>query len=470
LKKSKSTIWLISLSLVSLAAFLGYYVYSVYSTEKERIEREMGYIFANSIKEMESNMLNSIIKVSGKGNNNISINLNHVPSEKTAVFTSKIESSEIKSDGKKRVVFSRKVQSGNSGKEVAGMISMMVKVDNQSNQILKLERPQSLAKILPTIKKQYAKDLTKGHLNNKFEIFIDSVKPTQKVLAVYSDIATNQKLKVISRQTFWDISKKILPQVLTTILLFGFVALSFFLLIKSNQKSQEMFQLKSDFISNMTHELKTPIATMSVALEAIESFEIKNIDQKKEYLGIARSEVKRLGDLVDRVMDISKMTDLEFTTQTEKTNLNDLIESTLKRFEIRLQNKNIHVVFEKPEHEIVVNSDSESLRTILENLIDNAIKYNQNPDPKIFINATFQANNAAIEVIDNGNPIPEGFRANIFEKFFRVPESGQKHNIKGHGLGLFIVDRLAKSLGYKIEYSAKDQGNSFILKNIKVDA
>ena len=472
--KTKWGNWMMAFSLLMLGTFLGFYLYSTYTTEKERIEREMGYIFTNSIQEIESKLMGSLIKITNKGDNNVSININSLPEKKVAVFSSKTE---LGKSGGKEIHFSnrierRSIETKSDAKEVNGMLSVMLKVDRRSNKdsIIKLERSWSLESILPEIKTQFAVNLAKGKLGAKYTMVLDSVKPAQRTIAVYNDLPSNQKLWVIASQNFWIILKNILPEVLTTLLLFGFVALSFYLILLSDKKRQEMFQLKTDFISNMTHELKTPIATMCVALEAIERFDLQSVDKKMEYIGIARNEANKLSDLVDKVMQVSKMTELEIKSKEENFDLNALIREILNELEPRISDKKIKVLFENSAEKIEVFSDLESLRIIMYNLIDNAIKYTETEDARIEIGSKHNGKYVEVEVLDSGQAIPIGFRDKIFEKFYRVPQNGQTHNIKGHGLGLYIVESLAKSIGGMIEYKALEMGNCFVLKNIERNA
>lgn len=471
--KTKLGNWMMAMSLLLLGTFLGFYLFSTYSTEKERIEREMGYIFTNSIKEIESKLMGNLIKVTNKGNNQISINIDHMPKNNVAVFTSKTE---IKKSGKKEIRLNNRIERRtkdiDDDKEVSGMLSIMLKVNRKDSPdgILKLQQASNLKTILPEVKKQFALNLIKGKMSTPYTIVVDSVKPADNYIAKYNDIPSNQKLWVTAQHKFGIIIKNIFPQVLTTFLLFGFVALSFFLIIRADKKRQEMFQIKTDFISNMTHELKTPIATISIALEAIERFDLQSMEKKMEYLGIARLEADKLSDLVDKVMQVSKMTDLEIKSEQEVFDLNAVVREILNELQPRIKDKKLEILFENSTNQIEVISDLKSFNTIVYNLLDNAIKYNQTANPRIAISSKRTGNFAELEVTDNGQTIPADFRDKIFEKFYRVPQDGQIHNVKGHGLGLYIVESLAKRMGCLIEYSALPNGNSFIIKNIQTNA
>ncbi len=471
--KTKLGNWMMAMSLLLLGTFLGFYLFSTYTTEKERIEREMGYIFTNSIKEIESKLMGNLIKVTNKGNNQISINIDHMPKNNVAVFTSKTE---IKKSGKKEIRLNNRIERRKDDieddKEVSGMLSVILKVNPKDSPdgILKLQQTSNLKTILPEVKKQFALNLIKGKISTPYTIVVDSVKPTDNYIAKYNDIPSNQKLWVTVQHKMGIIIMNILPQVLTTFLLFGFVALSFFLIIQSDKRRQEMFQLKTDFISNMTHELKTPIATISIALEAIERFDLQSVEKKMEYMEIARLETDKLSDLVDKVMQVSKMTDIEIKSEQEVFDLNALVGEILGELQPRITDKKIEIVFENSQDKLEVVSDLKSFKTIVFNLIDNAIKYNQVTNPRIEITSKRNEKYTELAIVDNGQPIPSDFKDKIFEKFYRVPQDGQIHNVKGHGLGLYIVENLAKSLGCLIEYVALSNGNSFIIKNIQTNA
>lgn len=300
-------------------------------------------------------------------------------------------------------------------------------------------------------------------------MIIDTLKAKEKPLATYTDLGSNQKLWVVSKENFWTILTNILPQIGLTLLLFSFVSLSFFLILRNNRKRNELLQLKSDFISNMTHELKTPIATMSVALEAIENFEIKNPKLRNEYMQIARKETERLSQLVDKVMQVSKMSSNEMKPKLEKINFTDFITNTLHSFEPRIQQKNITINYVPPKENNEIISDSESMKMVLFNLIDNAIKYTNIDNPRIDIEVKIIGKGVELLISDNGETIKEEFRGKIFEKFYRIPEKGNTHAVKGHGLGLYIVKNLIIGLGGNISYEPLENGNRFVLKNIYLE-
>ncbi|MCF8325428.1 MAG: hypothetical protein K9I84_10750, partial [Leadbetterella sp.] len=148
--KTKLGNWMMAMSLLLLGTFLGFYLFSTYVTEKERIEREMGYIFTNSIKEIESKLMGNLIKVSNKGNNQISINIDHMPKNNVAVFTSKTE---IKKSGKKEIRLNNRIERRkddiDDDKEVSGMLSVMLKIIRQDSPdgILKLQQTSNLKTI-----------------------------------------------------------------------------------------------------------------------------------------------------------------------------------------------------------------------------------------------------------------------------------------------------------------------------------
>ncbi len=221
--------------------------------------------------------------------------------------------------------------------------------------------------------------------------------------------------------------------------------------------------MKQDFVRNMTHELKTPIATMGVALEAIQNFHAGQDENiKKEYFSIAESENKKLNAIVDKVISLSRLMDIK-PQQQETVNIPQLIKEVVDSFHLRAEQTGCKIDFECEDIGMVVNTQPQNLNIILYNLIDNALKYTKTPSPKVVVLATLESNMLTISVMDNGKSIGEENKFLIFDQFYRIPR-GDVHDEKGHGLGLYIVSQLVKSLHGTIKWIAIDEGNNFELK------
>jgi two-component system phosphate regulon sensor histidine kinase PhoR len=233
------------------------------------------------------------------------------------------------------------------------------------------------------------------------------------------------------------ILQRISSAILFSVFLVSFTILSFLLLYRNLLRQRKLGDIKNEFISNITHELKTPIATVSVAIEALRSFSASLDPQKtKEYLDISANELQRLSLLVDKVLKLSMFEKKEIELKYELLNVRHLVDEVTSS--MRLQ-------FEKRKAVINLNADSIGsmegdrlhLVSVLFNLLDNALKYSTDK-PVIDIEIKEAGNSVQLIIADNGIGIPAEYHGRIFEKFFRVPH-GNVHNAKGYGLGLSYV-------------------------------
>jgi two-component system, OmpR family, phosphate regulon sensor histidine kinase PhoR len=228
-----------------------------------------------------------------------------------------------------------------------------------------------------------------------------------------------------------------------------FVLIFFTFSINVILRQKRLSEVKTDFINNMTHELKTPISTIALSSDALMKGDFANDpDKLKRYAGIIYKENKRLENQVERVLNVAKMD--EETIQLKKTevDIHELIEEVNDSFEFNhLSNggkMELHLNAEKQ----VVSGDVVHLTNVFYNLIDNACKYCE-LTPHIEISTRNDKNSLIVEISDNGIGIKRENLSMIFDKFYRVP-TGNLHNVKGFGLGLFYVKLIIEQHGGKI--------------------
>lgn len=258
---------------------------------------------------------------------------------------------------------------------------------------------------------------------------------------------------------------KMLPQFVFSLLLILLTSGAFYLIYHNLQKQEKLIALKNDFISNVTHELKTPITTVSVAIEALQNFNaLQNPTLTKEYLEISQNELNRLAMLVDKIMKMasfeSKGIELKFST----IDLPQLVNQILKSMKLQFEKYKAEISFEvTPQSEsenILVQADEVHLTNMIYNLLDNALKYSKE-NPNIVIRLIDLGNKIQLSIKDNGIGIASEYKDKIFEKFFRVP-TGNIHNIKGYGLGLSYVGSVIQQHGGSIEVESKvGEGSCF---------
>jgi two-component system, OmpR family, phosphate regulon sensor histidine kinase PhoR len=227
-------------------------------------------------------------------------------------------------------------------------------------------------------------------------------------------------------------------------------------------RQKKLSEIKNDFINNMTHELKTPLATVSAAVEAMQSFGALNDAQKTQlYLQVSRNELQRLSDLVEKVLHMAVEEKGELTLEMELINSTELIQEIVEQHRMQAA-KSVEFELDAPSDQAWIRADRLHIGNTIHNLIDNAIKYS--PDPvTIRISSRGEPLGWRFSIADNGIGIPKTYQRAIFERFFRVP-TGNLHQVKGFGLGLAYVRQVVEKHGGFIEvHSEVAQGCEFVL-------
>ena len=307
------------------------------------------------------------------------------------------------------------------------------------------------------------------------EFIINRIKP-QEEQAIDSSILSTSKIVAnypTERLYFaefadphWYLLQKITPDILLSLLLTFLTTLSFVLVFQNMKRQQRLTTLKNDLISNITHELKTPITTVGVAIEALSNFNaLQDPERTKEYLEISRNELKRLSILVDKVLKTALFGEEEMKLKLEQLDLQQLIGDILSSMKLQFEKFAAQINFNVKGHSFLVNGDKIHLTSVIYNLLDNALKYSTpTPNPSIAVNLELQRDQLHLQVIDNGMGIPAEFKDKIFEKFFRVP-TGDQHDIKGHGLGLnYVANVIRKHEGNIAVESEVGKGSTFTIK------
>ena len=216
-------------------------------------------------------------------------------------------------------------------------------------------------------------------------------------------------------------------------------------IIKTILQQKKLAELKDDFINNMTHELKTPIATITVAIEALQSFNALNDTEKTQrYLQTSKNELTRLNDLVTKVLNVAAYENRKIDLVKEPVNVDQLINDVITSEKLRSDKKVSFTYTNKDQIQTIV-ADKLHFRNALANLVDNAVKYAKEP-VDVIITCYKSGNMAYFSVKDSGPGIPKEHLGQIFDKFYRVP-TGNLHNVKGTGLGLSYVQYIVEAHG-----------------------
>jgi two-component system phosphate regulon sensor histidine kinase PhoR len=271
----------------------------------------------------------------------------------------------------------------------------------------------------------------------------------------YFGIYFPQKTNVIVKQLdFWVFSSIV---ILIVVLFFAYSILTIL-------RQKRLSEVKTDFINNMTHELKTPISTISISSEMLLKPGISNNEERlKQYATIIKNENNRLKSQVERVLQIASLTPGELQLKNETIDFNQLVTACTDTLQLLAKEKKGEILLNIEPGEHIVQGDRVHLTNVAYNLIDNAIKYTRTA-PVIRLNLRSEGKFLVFEVIDNGIGIDAKHQKMIFDKFFRVP-TGNIHNVKGFGLGLFYVKSIIKAHGGTIALVSKPgEGSTFSIR------
>ncbi|WP_421945721.1 sensor histidine kinase [Pedobacter sp.] len=226
-------------------------------------------------------------------------------------------------------------------------------------------------------------------------------------------------------------------------------------------KQKKISEMKTDFINNMTHEFKTPVATIMIASEALKDPEVtEDKSRLKRLANIIYDENVRLGSHIERVLSIARLEKGELKMENTEVDMNDLVMIVLDSMGLQLQKKNAILTVNTDAEHATVFGDELHLSNVLYNLIDNANKYSKEI-PEITINTRNVGKNLVIEIADKGIGMNKEHTKRIFDQFYRVP-TGNLHDVKGFGLGLNYVQDIVKKLNGTIKVnSEKDKGTTF---------
>ncbi len=302
---------------------------------------------------------------------------------------------------------------------------------------------------------------------NKYKRNIDSLKASKTTL--YPQNILDEKISLFLRFPSENafVFKEMGSMLIVNIGLVLLIVVAFSFMFKTILTQKKLSEMKNDFISNMTHEFKTPISTISLACEALNDSDMVNdkSQQSSPFIKMIADENKRLEVLVERILQsavIDRGDKSELNFKQEKLNLNEIVIQICNNAQFRVTNLNGHVTKHLPHEQIFIMGDRVHTTNIISNLIDNAIKYSKDA-PKIDVYLKKENQKILLCVKDHGVGIAKEHIDKIFDKLYRIP-TGNLHNVKGFGLGLSYVKAIVKLNNWNILVKSKvNDGSTFTL-------
>ncbi|HVI46418.1 MAG TPA: HAMP domain-containing sensor histidine kinase [Chitinophaga sp.] len=319
------------------------------------------------------------------------------------------------------------------------------------------------------LRKNYTKELLQRHIDLPFTLSVQNKgKMVPGAVSIVSNTIVGSSLIVTAH--FANLSKlllfKILWPIVLSFLLVMLIIGCIWVLWSIIIRQKKLEAMKNDFISNITHELKTPVAILSATNEALLTFEgIKDAEKTERYLRLEQNELHKLQGLVDNILALTRLEHRDDNGESEENvSIPDLLKAVSARF-ISLPGVHLHTDIQLSQEYLL--TQPEALKTILSNLLDNAIKYTPAADKEVQIKVREDSQHYRFIIKDNGIGISKEHLPYIFDKFYRVSQ-GNIHDVKGYGLGLSHVKSLLQKVGGTISVdSTLGQGAIFTIELIK---
>lgn len=246
-----------------------------------------------------------------------------------------------------------------------------------------------------------------------------------------------------------------------SVLFTSIIISAFALTVRTLFTQKKLSEIKSDFINNMTHELKTPLATISLAIDALTNEKvIHDTDKIRYYSGMIKDENKRMNKQVEKILQAARIEKQDIRLNLQKLQAHDIIHKVADNLALQIQERNgtLNLKLNAPDQ--LIEADEVHFSNIIFNLLDNAIKYSRE-QPAIEVETQKAGDMLAIKVRDNGIGMNKETQSRVFEKFYRA-HTGNLHNVKGFGLGLSYVKAMVEAHGGRVKVeSTLGKGSTF---------
>ena len=277
-------------------------------------------------------------------------------------------------------------------------------------------------------------------------------------LAPYENIVLiipNYK-KLVFQQSYWDL--------IGAIVFTLFIMFAFFITLRTMLNQRNLNEIKTDFINNMTHEFKTPLATIGLAVDALNNEKVIANPEKTQYFkGIIKEENKRMNKHVETILQAAALEKQDLSLKKTELSAHQLLQAVTNNYDLVLKEKNGTIKLNLQAKNDIIWADETHFTNLINNLMDNAIKYSKD-QPEISITTHSSPKFFVLKIDDNGIGMSRETVKRIFEKFYRA-HTGNIHNVKGFGLGMSYVKTIIEEHKGKIKVdSTLGKGSSFIVE------
>lgn len=350
----------------------------------------------------------------------------------------------------KRLEFSQKKKKDAQGKEITKLLNRVVS---------EIRRADNMSYNTDTLRRLISSHLKNKGLTIDFEFAIEKRQDGKNELLLKSalfnpeaaffeyNLSINEVLQnhryLLLQVRDWSgiVMQSMRNMLILSACLSVFVFLAFFYTLRLILRQKQLTDMRNDFVNNMTHELKTPIATVSLALSSLENEQVKNNRERTEfYHRILKEENNKMNAHVERVLQLSLIENGKLVLKFERCDLLSVVRKSISNFELRSAANGIDIVFSGSNEALWISADAEQLELVFNAIIDNAIKYSGVLSP-VRVDVLQFNGLAEVYVSDDGKGIAKANQLHIFERFYRV-QAGDIHDVKGFGLGLAFAKQI----------------------------
>ncbi len=473
MNKSKYSYLLILISLtitLTIAAQL-YWNYNNYLVNKQRIVNEIQLSLDNSLEEYYADIAkNNYFSIIEKGdpktytstfNNSsrkhfVSLSSNKTTHQDKKKQLYKIDDfNKLKPENISNIIILKGEKSGDSLELIKGLTKIIISFQQDTiaySQVDSLLNIQLKQRNIKVSKQLY-------HYKNDTLFYPKFYLSKLEYLSVSSKstfLKKNENIRLYFSNPFAGALRRSATGIMLSLLLSCCIIGCLFYLLHIINNQKQLSEIKNDLISNITHEFKTPIATISVALESLQNFGgLEDPKKTKIYLDTSTQQLEKLEYMVEKLLETASLNKRK--SEFEKINLSKLIEKIVAKhqslhtnyqFKVHIPNANIHYKVDEFHFENAVN-----------NLLDNAVKYG---NYKVYIDLKEDKNEITLAISDNGKGIKKQHKKKVFEQFYRIP-TGNTHTVKGFGIGLYYCKSIIKKTGGTIHIEGS-KNNTFIIK------
>ena len=308
-------------------------------------------------------------------------------------------------------------------------------------------------------------------LKYQYQARINRDSTAKKIIGFNLNNIPEDYLQTISKSTFlprrsslellfiddtFGLLKSSFISIILSFLLSLCIIASLIYLLKTIYQQKQLAEVKNDLISNITHEFKTPISTIGVALESINNFKvIEDKEKTKSYIEMSTNQLSKLNIMVEKLLETASLDSNNLELNIEEVNIIELVQAIVDKHKIQANNKKIN--FSSSIETLISKVDIFHFENAINNILDNAIKYGGDV---ISIHLKQNSTHYEIEISDNGNTLTNDSKEKIFEKFYRVPK-GNTHDVKGFGIGLYYAKKIIEKHAGTVRLDLKNKLTTF---------